>query len=133
LIRVQFAMVGISLVMNITLIPVFGVIGAALAGTVVNVAGNIWNLAEVRKALRIFPYNRSYFVLVIPVTLSAASVIFLRFWMSATVRAWIGILIAVALAYVVFTTIAVMFALDDDDKMIAASAWAQIRASLQMR
>ena len=70
--RVQFVMVGVSLLMNITLIPVFGVVGAALASATVNVAGNFWNLMQVRKALQISPYNRSYFALAIPAVFAAA-------------------------------------------------------------
>lgn len=43
--------------------------------------------------------------------------------MGVTVRPWIGILAAVALAFIVFTGIGLLFALDEDDRMIAASAW----------
>jgi len=133
LMRVQFVMVGVSLLMNITLIPILGVVGAALASASVNVAGNIWNLLEVRKALQIFPYNRSYFALVIPATLSAATVVLLRNWTSSMVRPWLGVLAAVAASYLVFSVVAVRFSLDDDDRMIATSAWAQIRGSLFRR
>lgn len=131
LIRVQFVMVAVSLVMNVTLIPMLGVVGAALAAAFVNVAGNVWNLIEVRKALGIFPYNRSYFALVVPAVLSAAAVLVLRCWIGASFRPWIGILTAVALAYITFAGIALMFALDGDDRMIASSAWAQVRASVR--
>src|SRR3954451_21190573 len=60
LMKVQFVMVGVSVLINTALIPVLGVVGAAIAAAVVNVGGNVWNLLEVRKALQIFPYNRSY-------------------------------------------------------------------------
>jgi len=133
LMRVQFVMVAVSLLMNITLIPVFGVIGAALASAVVNVAGNIWNLAEVRKALEIFPYNRSYFALMIPALLSVGAVVVLRIWALPSMRPWLGILAAVAVSYIVFAVFALNFSLDDDDRMVAASAWAQVRASLLRR
>jgi len=133
LMKVQFVMVAVSLVMNITLIPVFGVIGAALASAVVIVAGNVWSLSEVRKALDIFPYNRSYFALVIPALLSVGAVVVLRIWALSTMRPWLGILAAVAVSYIVFGVIALKFSLDDDDRMIAASAWAQLRASLLRR
>jgi O-antigen/teichoic acid export membrane protein len=133
LMRVQFVMVAVSLLMNITLIPVFGVIGAALASAVVNVAGNVWNLSEVRKALEIFPYNRSYFALVIPALLSAGAVVALRILALPTMRPWLGILAALAGSYIVFAVFALKFSLDDDDRMIATSAWAQLRASLLRR
>ena len=63
LIKVQFAMTIVSVVTNLTLIPTLGLVGAALASAAVNVGGNLWNLYEVRKALGISPYNRSYFAL----------------------------------------------------------------------
>jgi O-antigen/teichoic acid export membrane protein len=50
LIKVQFVMAGVSVLINITLIPVLGMVGAALAAACVNVGGNLWNLSEVRKA-----------------------------------------------------------------------------------
>jgi len=133
LIRVQFVMVAVSLLMNVTLIPALGIVGAALAAAVVNVAGNVWNLLEVRKALQVFPYNRSYLAAAIPAAVSVTSVVFLRFRIAGTVRPWVGILAAVAVAYLAFVGIALMFALDEDDRMIATCAWAQIRASLQRR
>ncbi len=66
LIKVQFAMTIVSVVTNLSLIPTLGMVGAALASAGVNVGGNLWNLYEVRKALGISPYNRSYFALLIP-------------------------------------------------------------------
>jgi O-antigen/teichoic acid export membrane protein len=133
LMRVQFVMVAVSLLMNIILIPVLGVVGAALASALVNVASNVWNLSQVRKALDIFPYNRSYFALVLPALLSVGAVVILRIWALPTMRPWLGIVAATVVSYVVFAVFALKFSLDDDDRMIAASAWAQVRASLLRR
>jgi O-antigen/teichoic acid export membrane protein len=133
LMRVQFAMVGVSLLMNITLIPVFGVIGAALAAATVNVSSNLWNLMQVRQALQISPYNRSYFALAIPATLDVATVALVRVWAASMAHPWLGILAALAGSYLVFCAVALKFSLDVDDKMIAMSAWGQLRGSLQRR
>lgn len=133
LMKVQFAMVPVSLIINITLIPVLGVVGAALAAAVVNVAGNLWNLLEVRKALGIIPYNRSYFRLAIPFLLSAGAIVCLRMWMLPVARSWVSAMVAVVVSYIVFCSFALKFGLDDSDRMIAASAWAQIRANLGWR
>ncbi|HYM79317.1 MAG TPA: flippase [Candidatus Dormibacteraeota bacterium] len=133
LIRVQFVMVGVSLLMNIALIPMFGVVGAALASATVNVAGNFWNLMQVRKALQISPYNRSYFALTIPAAFAAATVVLLRVWTGSMARPWLGILAALAVSYVAFCGGALKFSLDEDDRMIATSAWGQLRGSLQRR
>ena len=133
LIRVQFVMVGVSLLMNITLIPVFGVVGAALASAIVNVGGNFWNLRHVRKTLQISPYNRSYLTLAIPALFAVATVVLVRVWTGSMARPWLGILAALAVSYLAFCGVALKFALNEDDKMIATSAWGQLRCSLQRR
>jgi O-antigen/teichoic acid export membrane protein len=133
LMRVQFVMVGVSLLMNITLIPLFGVVAAALAAATVNVASNFWNLLHVRKVLQISPYNRSYLALATPAVLAAATVIFVRAWTASAARPWLGVLTALVVAYAVFVASALRFSLDEDDRMIATSAWVQLRGSLQRR
>src|SRR5579863_3838929 len=131
LIRVQFVMAAISIVVNVTLIPILGIVGAALAAACVNVAGNLWNLAEVRKALQISPYNRSYYALVIPVVLAAASALLLRIYIAPTTHSWLVILLALVVSYGVFGGLAAGYSLNPDDRMIARSAWSQLRGGLQ--
>jgi O-antigen/teichoic acid export membrane protein len=131
LIKVQFAMAGISILVNVILIPVLGIVGAAVASAAVNVAGNVWNLAEVRKALRIWPYNRSYYALLIPTTFMAVTVVTFRFFTVSVAHQWFAILLAFALSYGVFCTLALAYALDPDDRVIARSAWLQLRGSMQ--
>jgi len=133
LIRVQFVMVGISLLINITLIPLLGVVGAALASSLVNVISNFWNLLQVKQALGIFPYNRSYFALAIPATFAAGIVALLRFWTASFNPQWIVILSALVVSYFAFAVGALKFSLDADDRMIASSAWAQARGMLRRR
>lgn len=131
LMKVQFAMAGISVLVNITLIPALGIVGAALAASTVNVAGNLWNLFEVRTALKIWPYNRSYYALLIPTAFMVVAVVALRFFTSSVAHPWFTILFALALSYGLFGGLAIAFALDNEDRMIARSAWAQLRGSMQ--
>jgi O-antigen/teichoic acid export membrane protein len=131
LIRVQFAMAAISILVNITLIPALGIVGAAVAAAVVNAAGNLWNLTQVRKALGISPYNRSYYALLIPAGFAAAAVLLLRFSSPSIGRPWLVIALALVLSYAVFCGLAIAFALNPDDRMIASSAWSQLRAGMQ--
>jgi O-antigen/teichoic acid export membrane protein len=127
LLKVQFAMAAVSVLVNIALIPSLGIVGAAIAAASVNAGGNLWNLYEVRKALRIYPYNRSYFGLLIPTVLAAAAVAWLRLRMASMAHLWITILLALVLSYAVFGSLAVAFALDANDRMIAQSAWSKLR------
>ena len=126
LIKVQIAMAGLSIVVNITLIPLLGIVGAAVAAASVNVISNLWNLSEVRKALHIFPYNRSYLALLIPAFVSGAVVVLLRFRIQTSAHPWIVIPFVLFVSYAVFCSSAVAFALDQDDRMIARGAWTQV-------
>lgn len=125
--KVQFAMAGVSVLMNVALIPLLGIVGAAIAAAVVNVGQNLWNLYEVRKALKIFPYNRGYYALLIPTVFTAVAVTLLRLWTAATTHQWLVILVALALAYALFGGLSIAYVLDADDRMIARSAWLKLR------
>jgi O-antigen/teichoic acid export membrane protein len=131
LMRVQFAMAGVSVLVNVTLIPALGISGAALAAACVNVGGNLWSLLEVRKALHVFPYNRSYYALLLPTVFSTATAVLLRFYATSIAHPWLTILLALVLSYTVFCGLAAAFALDADDRVIARSAWVQLRSGMQ--
>ncbi len=127
LVKVQFAMAGVSVLMNVALIPLLGIVGAALAAATVVVGQNLWNLYEVRKALRISPYNRSYYALLIPTAFATVAVILLRWWTASITHQWLAIALALALSYAVFGGLAAAYVLDRDDRMIARSAWSRLR------
>jgi O-antigen/teichoic acid export membrane protein len=131
LIKVQFVMAGISVLLNISLIPVLGIVGAVLAAACVNVGGNLWNLHEVREALRISPYNRSYYALLIPTAFVATGLVLVRLSTASSGHQWAVVLVALILSYAIFGSLSAALALDPDDRMIAASAWSHLRAGLR--
>ena len=131
LIKVQFAMTVVSVVTNLALIPILGMVGAALASACVNAGGNLWNLFEVRKALGISPYNRNYFALWVPSASTVSAVLLMRFSTGSAVHPWLAVGLSLLLAYAVFIGLAAAFALDQDDRMIARSAWSQMRVGVQ--
>jgi O-antigen/teichoic acid export membrane protein len=131
LMKVQFAMTIVSVVTNLSLIPTLGMVGAALAAAGVNVGGNLWNLYEVRKALGISPYNRSYFALLFPGMSALLTVLLIRYATGGTGSPWIAVGLALVLGYAVFAGIAAAWALDPDDRMIARSAWLHLRSGIQ--
>jgi len=131
LIKVQFTMAAITILVNIVLIPVLGINGAALASACVNVGGNLWNLSEVRVALKISPYNRGYSGLVIPTLVTATSLFVLRRWTALLIHPWFAIALALVMSYAVFGGLALRYALDTDDRMIARSVWLQLRGGMQ--
>jgi O-antigen/teichoic acid export membrane protein len=78
LMKVQAAAAILSVITNVCLIPVLGIVGAAVAAALVNVGSNLWNLVEVRRALQLSPYNRGYYKLLIPTGLTAGALALLR-------------------------------------------------------
>ena len=131
LIKVQFVMTIISVVTNLTLIPTLGMVGAALAAAGVNVGGNLWNLYEVRKALGISPYNRSYFLLSIPGVSAVLTVLLVRHMGGTSANPWFVVALSLLLGYVVFGGFAAGFAFDPDDRMFARGVWSQVRGGIQ--
>jgi O-antigen/teichoic acid export membrane protein len=131
LIKVQFVMAGVSVLMNISLIPILGMVGAALAAALINVVSNLWNLSQVRKALHIYPYNGGYFALLIPTAVMVAGLAALRMGTGSMSHQWVVILFALLLSYALFGGLAIAYALDPDDRMIARSAWSQFRGGLR--
>jgi O-antigen/teichoic acid export membrane protein len=131
LIKVQFAMTIVSVVTNLSLIPTLGLVGAALASAGVNVGGNLWNLYEVRKALGISPYNRSYFALSVPGMTALITVLMVRHWSGPGANPWFVVVLSLLLGYAVFAGFAAAFALDPDDRMFARSVWSQLRSGMR--
>ena len=127
LIKVQFVMTIISVVTNLSLIPTLGMVGAALAAAGVNVGGNVWNLYEVRKALGISPYNRSYFLLSIPGVSAVLTVLLVRHTTGTSANPWFVVALSLLLGYAVFGGFAAAFAFDPDDRMFARGVWSQLR------
>jgi O-antigen/teichoic acid export membrane protein len=128
LMKVQFAMAAISIVVNVSLIPVLGIIGAALAAAIVNVGSNLWNLLEVRKALHLSPYNAGYYRLLLPTALVVSALAVLRILTASIDYQWPVILLALLLGYGLFGAAALRFGLDSDDRLLARDAWQQLCA-----
>ncbi|MGA7377317.1 MAG: flippase [Candidatus Sulfotelmatobacter sp.] len=136
LVRVQAYMAAMMVVLSIWLVPLWGVWGAAVAAAVTNVGVNVWNLVEVRSALKLFPYNRSYLKLVPPLA-GAFFVTWLASKFSASVSIFISmktdlmvIFVALVSAYATFSAVALLMGLDEDDRLIANAVWARVRGAV---
>lgn len=132
LIRVQAVMALITVVLCVKLVPLWGALGAAVAAAITNAGTNAWNLLEVRKTMKLTPYNRSYLKL-LPSIASALLVMLVVGKSSVMIGVdWLRILVALLLAYGAFS--AVMFAsgLDADDRLIANAIWTRARATFRL-
>ena len=130
LIKVQVVMAMVMVGLSIALVPWLGGVGAATAAAVTNVRINLWNLLEVRKALSLSPYNRSYVRLVFPTLAMLAMVVLLRMNSAVFHRDWLADAVAFLLAYAVFATAILAFGLDADDRLIATAIWSRLRAAI---
>lgn len=126
LLRIQTVMAVILVAANLMLIPRWGLLGAASAGATVNIASNLWYLAEVHKSLGIRPSLRKYFALALPAAVMIVSLLLFRAVVSIHWSAWEAVAAGLALGYLIFVGLSLLVALDPDDRDIARAVWSKI-------
>jgi O-antigen/teichoic acid export membrane protein len=127
LIRVQAVMAVVMVALSVGLVPLWGALGAAVASAITNVGMNAWNLGEVRRALKLSPYNRSYLKL-LPAVGSAVLVALAMSKASLFIGIdWVGVVATLILAYAAFSLVIVAMGLDAEDRLIANAVWTRVR------
>jgi O-antigen/teichoic acid export membrane protein len=129
LIRVQAVMAAAIVLLDVVMIPLLGLIGAALVGSIVNVVSNLWYLAEVRQALGITPYDRSYVALLAP-TLAVSFWLMVVRYVGYTHLSAFWVAAAIAGSYPVFMGGMLLFGLDSDDQIVLGGVWTRVREIL---
>jgi O-antigen/teichoic acid export membrane protein len=127
LIWIQSVVAVVIIVLNILLVPKWGIVGAICAATIANIIVNICYLLTVRRVMGLLPYDISYFRLVVPGTGMLCILFLMRGVFSIMWTPWLRLGTALALAYLVFVGLALAFGLNEDDKLIAK----MIRARVQ--
>ena len=131
LMKVQVAMAVVMTIGSAVLVPLWGIYGAAVAAAITNVGMNVFNLLEVRKALGISPYNRSYLHLFLPTVATLALILVLKKWAFVFRHDWLAVGVALVLAYCVFPAVFYFIAgLDADDRLIASALRSRVRTAL---
>lgn len=132
LVRIQMVMAVVTVVSCLVLVSRFGITGAAIATAACNVGTNTWCLVRVKKVLRLFPYNRSYWILAVPSLVTIVATLGLRIGLRS-VRADIVVLVlSTATVYILFLGTVLLMGLKAEDRMIASAIWARVRNSLPM-
>jgi O-antigen/teichoic acid export membrane protein len=128
LVKIQVVTAVLMVALNVLLVPRRGIVGAGLATALTVAVTNLWFLVGVRRELKFYPYKRSFLRLAPPLAASVAILVWLhsRFPVQP---AWLGIALALPSAYAVFFGIASVWALDEDDRVIARAVWARLRPS----
>ena len=127
---IQAAMALMIVVLNVLLVPRWGIVGAISAAALANIGANLCSLIATRRTLGLFPYNASYFRLLLPSLGMLAALFAVRGTLGAIWPAWLTIGTALALAYLVFIGIALAFGLNVDDKLIADAVWTRVRGMI---
>ena len=130
LIKVQATMAILMVGLNLALIPLWGLLGAALAAAITNAVSNAWYLFEVRRNLRLFPYNRSYLRLLPPFFATVVLVAVLKSRLATLTPEWMAVMVITICAYIIFISIAVLFGLNSDDRLIVEAVRSKLRGKL---
>jgi O-antigen/teichoic acid export membrane protein len=127
LVRIQVTMAVVTVTFCLLFVPRWGILGAAIAAAIGNVATNVWCLLEVRMLMKLFPYNRTYWGLAVPTAVTLAAAIGLRVGLRS-VKADVAVLtFSTALVYVIFVGTVLLLGLEADDRLIATAIWSRIR------
>ncbi len=128
LVRVQAVMAAVMVLLSIGLVPHWGALGAVVAAAVTNAGTNAWNLLEVRAALKLSPYNKSYLKL-LPSVGSALLITLLVSKASVFVGVdWVVILASLVMAYITFAAVSFAMGLEADDRLMVDAVWARARS-----
>jgi O-antigen/teichoic acid export membrane protein len=132
LVRVQVKVAIGNVILNLALIPIWGIIGAIVVSAATNAAINLLYLREVKAILGLTPYNRSYIRLLLPVLGSIAIVALVRMEASLFHTAVFAIVAGLLLGYVAFIVPVLLVGLDEDDRLLADAVGSRVRGMLQM-
>lgn len=127
LLRVQAAMAVITVALSLALIPLWGIIGAAVAVALSNAGTNFWNLLVVRRVLGLSPFSVSFSKLLIPSIASVIAALAVKHEARMLGSDWVLIGISLLGTYAIFAAVIALFGLDSDDRLFARAMWSRIR------
>ena len=129
--KVQATMTAVMVLLNILLIPRWGIMGAAVAAAVRTIGTNAWNLSEVKKAHKLSPYNRSYLHLLPAALATLLLTLVLRNDVVWSRIEWLVLFATTPLAYAVLLGVLLLFGLDSDDRLMWRAVWSKLQGSVQ--
>lgn len=130
LLRVQTIMATVMTVVSAALVPMWGIVGAAVAAAITNAGTNAWNLLEVRRALHLSPFSRSYLRLLVPTVAALLVTILAKSRSSIFRHDWLAIGTSLVGSYLVFAGVVAALGLDEDDRLVANALWSRLRRSV---
>ena len=131
LIKIEAVMAVVMVALAFLLIPRWGIVGAAAAAAITNLVSNLWYLWEVRRRLEMFPYNLSYFRLLLPLAATLGVLFLERRLLLGLCSGWVLAGIAMVAGYVTFVGVALVAGLNSDDRIILDAIWSRIKFPLR--
>ena len=126
LIKIQAANAVLMVVLSLVLVRPFGIIGAAYAATAAVVGTNLWALAVVHRRLKLFPYDTSYYRLLVPGGVMLIVLAALRHSAGHANASWQIAIPALCCAYAAFLGTLVLFGLRGEDRRLARMLWNKV-------
>jgi O-antigen/teichoic acid export membrane protein len=130
LLRVQATMACVITLASAALIPLWGIIGAAVAAAITNIGANAWNFLTVRRGLGLSPFSRSFARLCVPAAASVLVMLAFKSDVHMVSHDWLAIAASLLASYGIFAGIVAAFGLDADDRLIVGAMWSRVRQSV---
>lgn len=115
-----------GLVMSFTLIPAYGMVGAAWATAGSIVLSNLFTLAAIRKVMNLWPYSREYLKSLIAGLLASAIVLLIR-WLLPLPDGLSAILVLTPFFLAGFTVTLLSLGLSPADRQFLKAVWTAVR------
>lgn len=127
LLKVQALMAAFMIVANIALIPIWGIVGAAVAAAATNAGTNVLNLLAVRRVLGLSPFSGSITRLTLPTLGSVLVALMIRAKLAPLGHDWLWIGLGLLATYGVFAAVTAAVGVDSDDRLVLGAVWSRVR------
>jgi O-antigen/teichoic acid export membrane protein len=122
----------VSLSANLLLIPVLGIMGAAIAQLLGLVITNVIAVLFVSRKLKMCPYNRGYFQLLMPTLISLGVIALWRVFALGSLGELKTMLSAIVTSYSLFVSVALSIGLDSNERMMLTMAREQLTSLVRL-
>ncbi len=114
-----------NIVLNLFLIPRYGVLGAAIATAISLAVINVVGLIEVKLLVGIWPYRLSYLKLVAAAAVTSTGIFYLR--SSLPILQFIPILLLLIGTFAVFLGVLALLGIEEEDRMLIGRMMGRVR------
>lgn len=123
---------GISVILNLTLIPVWGLVGAAIAAAVSWAFVNILRLFEVTWLLKLWPYNREIIKPFVATGIAFIVGYFAKLFVSVDLSIF-NLVFNVAILWMIYIGVTILLGLSAEDRMLLRRARRRFNVLLNWR